>query len=78
MVLKDQGDYQGAKLKLERALAIDEKVYGPEHPSVATNLVNLGMVLKNQGDYQGAKLKLERALAIDEKVYGSEHPICRN
>ena len=53
MVLRDLGDYKGAKLKLERALAIDEKVYGPEHPSVATNLNNLGTVLQDLGGLSG-------------------------
>jgi hypothetical protein len=29
---------------LERALAIDEAVYGPEHPEFAITLINLGSV----------------------------------
>ena len=63
-----------AKDYYERALAIDEKVYGPEHPAVATNANNIGQILKDQGDLKGALQWVKRALAIDEKVYGFEHP----
>ena len=55
MVLKAQGDLEGAKRCFERALAIDEKALGPEHTNVAINVNNLGSVLKAQGDLEGAK-----------------------
>ncbi|MCL4262588.1 MAG: tetratricopeptide repeat protein [Anaerolineae bacterium] len=57
-----------------RALAIDEKALGPDHPTVATRLNNLGMLLKDEGDLAGARPYLERALAIDEKALGPDHP----
>ena len=57
-----------------RALAIDEKVHGPEHPTVAIDANNIGQILKAQGDLEGALEWTKRALAIDEKVYGVEHP----
>ena len=63
-----------AKKYYERALAIGEKVYGPEHPEVATDANNIGGILKAQGDLAGALEYIKRALAIDEKVYGPEHP----
>ncbi|MBI3697510.1 MAG: TIR domain-containing protein, partial [Acidobacteria bacterium] len=59
---------------LLRALAIGEKVYGPEHPTVAIRANNIGTILKAKGDLEGALRYSERALAIDEKVYGPEHP----
>ena len=34
-ILKAQGDVAGARRYTERALAVDEKVYGLEHPNVA-------------------------------------------
>ncbi len=67
-------DLQGAKEHYERALKIDEKVYGPNHPDVAIDVNNLGSVLQAMGDLQGAKEHFERALKIDEKVYGPDHP----
>src|SRR5690606_13025540 len=58
----------------ERALAIREKVLGPDHPDTAQSLNNLGLLLKTMGDYGGARGYYERALAIAEKVLGPEHP----
>lgn len=44
----------------ERALAIDERVYGPEHPSVAMRADNLGNGLRDLGDLAGARTNYER------------------
>jgi Tfp pilus assembly protein PilF len=55
-----------ARVLMQRALAIDEAAYGPDHPQVATNLNNLAGVLKELGDPAAARPLLERALAIDE------------
>jgi tetratricopeptide (TPR) repeat protein len=73
-VLQDQGDLPGARDKLERALEIDERAYGPDHPRVAVDLNNLGSVLQDQGDLTGARENRERALGMDERVYGPNHP----
>jgi len=66
--------YPAARTCYERALAIDERVYGTEHPNVAIRANNLGSVLQDLGDRAGAKTQIERALVIGEKVYGREHP----
>jgi hypothetical protein len=41
-----KGDLAGARPLFERALAIDEKALGHEHPEVATNLANLANLLQ--------------------------------
>ena len=46
----------------ERALAIREKVLGPEHPDTATSLNNLALLLQAQGDFAGARPLFERVL----------------
>jgi Tetratricopeptide repeat len=46
-VLQDLGDLQGAKTQLERALAITEATYGPDHPNVATVAANLASLNDN-------------------------------
>jgi tetratricopeptide (TPR) repeat protein len=66
--------YSEAKPFYERALAICEKVFGPEHPETATSLANLANLLKVQGDLATARPLYERDLAICEKVLGPEHP----
>jgi Flp pilus assembly protein TadD len=74
LILQDRGDLAGAQRQTERALQIDEKVYGPDHPKVAIFASNLGLILKARGDLAGAQRQTERALQIDEKVYGPDHP----
>jgi tetratricopeptide (TPR) repeat protein len=59
---------------MRRALAIDEKSYGPEHPNVARDLNNLAVLLKDTNRLAEAEPLMQRALAIDEKSYGPEHP----
>jgi tetratricopeptide (TPR) repeat protein len=67
------GAYAAAQPLYERALAINEKSLGLEHPKTAVALFNLALLLKVQGDFQGARPLYERALAIDEKSYGLQH-----
>jgi tetratricopeptide (TPR) repeat protein len=61
-------DYAEAQKLSERALAINEKALGPEHPDTASSLNNLGYILQAQGDPGGAWPYFERALAIREKA----------
>jgi tetratricopeptide (TPR) repeat protein len=68
------GDYPGARPYYERALAINEKVLGAEHPDTALSMNNLGELLRSQGDLSGAGRYYEQALAIFEKALGAEHP----
>jgi Tetratricopeptide repeat len=72
--LESHGDYAGAKLLYERALAIREKALGAEHPDTGASLNNLAGLLRAQGDYEGAKPLYQRALAIHAKALGAEHP----
>jgi len=74
LVLQDQGDLEGALSYLNRALSIDEKEFGKNHPNVARDVNNIGLVLKDQGDLEGALSNLKRALSIDEKTFGKDHP----
>ena len=69
-----RGDFALAKLLFERALAICEKKFGPDHPMVAINANNLGSVFMKMGELEPAKGHFERALAIDEKEFGPDHP----
>jgi tetratricopeptide (TPR) repeat protein len=68
-----RGAYAQAAPLLRDALAIREKVLGPEHPETVRSLNNLALLLRDQGDYAGARPLHERALTIGEKVLGPEH-----
>ncbi|HMZ82519.1 MAG TPA: tetratricopeptide repeat protein, partial [Acidobacteriota bacterium] len=69
-----QGDYAKAEPLSQRALAIYEKAYGPDHPTVALLLDSLSSLYSTKGDYSRAKSLYERALAIKEKAIGPDHP----
>ena len=60
------GNFAEARSLFEEALAIDEKVLGPEHPETATKLLNLAALLQATGNCAEARPLLQRALAIDE------------
>jgi tetratricopeptide (TPR) repeat protein len=72
-VLGNQGDLLGAKKCFVRALKIDMKTHGPDHPLVAKRLNNLGAILVHLFYPFGAKRCFLRALGINMKFYGSEH-----
>ena len=74
MLRSAQGKYTEAEPLYQRALAIDEKALGPEHPDVATDLNNLALLYQGQGKYTEAEPLHKRALAIWEKALGPEHP----
>ena len=59
---------------MRRALAIDEKGFGPDHADVAILLNNLAQLLQATNRLAEAEPLMRRALAIDEKSFGSEHP----
>lgn len=77
-VLFGLGDYAGSREAVERALAIDEAIYGPDHFNVATILNSLGTVLWKLGDYTEARAVHERALAVREAAFGLHHPYVAN
>jgi CHAT domain-containing protein/tetratricopeptide (TPR) repeat protein len=56
-----------------RALAIDEKSLGPDHPNFATDLNNLAALLKDTNRLAEAESVIRRALAIGEKSLGPDH-----
>jgi hypothetical protein len=64
----------GAEPLSRRALVIDEKALGPDHPGVATDLNTLAGLLRDKGNFRGAEPLFRRALAIDNKALGPDHP----
>lgn len=72
--LSELGYYDKAKSLLEKAIPIQKKILGTEHPDVASSLSNLATIYAGQGDYKKAKQLYEKALAIREKTLGIEHP----
>ena len=71
---RSQGRYEAAEPLYRRSLEIDEKVYGPDHPSTATSLNNLAALYRSQGRYEAAEPLYRRSLEIRERLLGADHP----
>jgi CHAT domain-containing protein/Flp pilus assembly protein TadD len=57
----------------QQALAIREKLLGPDHPDVAMVLDGLGSLYEKEGRYSEAEPLYKRALTIREKAFGPNH-----
>ena len=62
---------------MRRALAIDERSFGPDHPNVARDLNNLAQLLQATNRLEEAEPLMRRALLIFREFTrrtGHEHP----
>ncbi len=71
---RSQRKYGEAKGLFKRALAIQERVMGQDHPDVATSLNRLGLCYRAVGKRDKAKPLFQRALAIREKALPPDNP----
>jgi len=55
VVLAAEAKYAEAEPLYQRALEIDEKALGPDHPAVATHLSNLAALYYHEGKYAQAE-----------------------
>src|SRR5689334_626121 len=69
-----QGRYADAIPLARQVLAIREKEFGTDHPSVANILSNLAVLYDGQGRYAEAEPLYKRSLTINEKALGPDHP----
>ena len=72
--LLGQDNYKEATAIAEKALAVAERVLGPEHPDTLTNVNLLATLYQAQGRYSEADPLFMRVLADRERVLGPEHP----
>jgi serine/threonine-protein kinase len=63
-----------AKQTYERALEVDRRVLGDDHPRVAMHLNNLAVVAQSIGDLRQAEALYRDAIRRQERVYGGQHP----
>jgi tetratricopeptide (TPR) repeat protein len=63
-----------ARQTYERALEIDRRVLGDDHPRVAMRLNNLAVVAQSVSDLQLAETLYRDAIRRDEHAYGAVHP----
>ena len=74
LVHHNKGEYDKALEHYKKALAIDLKQLGPEHPYVAGSYYNMAYVYEAKKDLAKAKEYWEKAYAIRLKKLGPNHP----
>ena len=78
-VLEAQGRIAEAKVALRRAMAIDERVLGPDHPSTADTINELALAYRHEGQWNEAARLYRRALAIYQAAPNSSQvPVALN
>jgi tetratricopeptide (TPR) repeat protein len=68
------GDLKKALEYGERCLEMEQRIYGDEHPEVASSLSGIGGVYQEMGDLKKALEYGERCLEMEQRIYGDEHP----
>jgi len=63
-----RAQYSEAEPLIKRGIAIEERVFGPEHPNVAGWLTILALLYRKQGKYKEAELLCRRAVDMQEKA----------
>jgi eukaryotic-like serine/threonine-protein kinase len=63
-----------AKQAYERALEVDRRILGDDHPRVAMHLNNLAVVAQNMGDLRQAESLYREAIRRHERSFGERHP----
>ncbi|HSY17854.1 MAG TPA: tetratricopeptide repeat protein [Candidatus Acidoferrales bacterium] len=70
--LDAQGNSSGEEATLYRLVAVQRKLFGDEHPSLAQSLNTLALVLRNEGKLAEAEPVRREALAMQRKLLGAE------
>ncbi|TYB40820.1 tetratricopeptide repeat protein [Actinomadura chibensis] len=73
--LREQGTVARAINYSERALACDQRLHGPRHPSTLTSRNNLAGAYESAGDLRRAIPLYQQTLADRERVLTPEHPL---
>ncbi|MEV5409427.1 FxSxx-COOH system tetratricopeptide repeat protein [Thermopolyspora sp. NPDC052614] len=69
-----RADYDQARELFERALALRENAFGPEHPEVAETLSELARLCFHRAELDAARRHVERALAIRQAALDDRRP----
>ncbi|HEV3258887.1 MAG TPA: tetratricopeptide repeat protein [Gemmataceae bacterium] len=74
LLLAEKALHGEAEPLMRRALAIDERSLGDDHPNLPTDLNNVACLLQATNRLAEAEPLYRRALAIDERRLGPDHP----
>ncbi len=71
--LQARAQYVEGEPIYQKALALHERLLGPDHPEIAQTLSGLASLHYEQGKYEQAKQLYQRALALHEQAQGTSH-----
>ena len=74
MLRLERGELAEAEQLLERCLAVERRLAGPDSPGAAGALNNLGNVYRRSERYEDARIAYQRSLAAFERNFGPDHP----
>jgi tetratricopeptide (TPR) repeat protein len=74
MVRQSEGRFDEALTHYEHALAIDEELYGSDHPESTNTLNGMGAALYFAGQHAAAEARLRESLQRTVAVLGENHP----
>ncbi len=69
-----QGKYAAAQSSLEKALEINRRVLGEDHPTTAESDADLAFLLMEQGKFAISQGRYEKAIKILHRLVGDDHP----
>ncbi len=69
-----RGALASARDLMQRAIALAEKAYEPDHPNLAIRYSNLATIELALGDLPAARDLMQRAIDIEGKAYEPDHP----
>jgi serine/threonine-protein kinase len=69
------GDSAGALPMFQQAIALDERVLGPDHPALAASINDMGTVLMGIGEFAQASSAFTRARGIFERALGADNVV---
>jgi tetratricopeptide (TPR) repeat protein/transcriptional regulator with XRE-family HTH domain len=71
--LQARAQYAEGEPIYQKALALHERLLGPDHPKIAQTLSGLASLYREQGKYAQAEPLYQRALTICEQAQGTSH-----
>ena len=73
-VYAGKGDLENALVQYQKALEIRTRVFGSDHPDVATSYQNLAAVYQRQGNHVQTKEMVTKAYHIFLRMLGPHRP----
>ena len=76
-VYAGKGDLENVLCQFQKALEIQTRVFGSDHPDVADSKENIGLVFQKMTKKSEARQMFTEAAGIRRKVFGADHPLTK-